>query len=907
MEQSVQGKIKLYRNLKVIFYCLGLPLFVLAVIMTATWLFVGETPYVGSGGSTAAIWFQNQLAGSGLYGVWIALGVWLIIAIVHIILKLTVNNHRARTVLVAVIALIAMMVPVVVMDIVLPLELDKIETEAETDITIPSYKAQLSELVGKTGSPSGLVSSFVSEVNNFLTVYNIGYSYSDQGGLADNTANAPATYESLYNVDENGNVTDKLTDEQIERLKKQYGDGTGTDHSFVRVPPNADGKLEIDGVVYENYTLASWNVTTNSSLKIYHWYKISRNSEYTDGIYGEALYNANGMLSDGYVYGIDVALEILRQYYLSQDMISSLGGSDDIYTAIYEKALELQEADYSVEGTEKYEIWHNYVGVGTEDGLEAGFSITAGTLTQLLNSLGSNVGNNIVISAVFSLLGNFDFSLENISISDDISLSIVLLTEDHIEAGKYSETFILKEDESYSAGLLVRLIMGEETMDIQLDGTLLDNLGALIDTLLVELASLNLDEYNGSAGQWLLYLLNEYSLLDLIGISDILDLFGLDLSSLLVGITDDMTTGEILQAIILNLLSSLYWYSDPEILPVYDYYEAAAEALGYDSDLGYYYAMLDKAIYNGGWHGYMIGAVLIPNVSLIAGDTIGSSYTSDFALSSYSAVVQLQTDLLYKPIFYPLYSVRNLLLTFTPVVLFCLIISGLCAEKEWLLATGRSEDMETEEEEDKNEKKGKKKKKKIDEEQPDESGVAVFDDASGESFADETSLEEEALDDVPLEELETATGDVEGDGDVVEEVIDDNNGIDSADESSEEYAMEEVATEEFADCEEALTEVAETSVEEAPMEEVAAEKAEDVTAGKDKKKKNKKEKASKKKKSKDAEETVENSEVEILEAHSDDEEVIAEVETPVEETETVLEVEEDAATLVEKNSDKEVE
>lgn len=690
MERSVNGKIKIYRNLKVLFYCLGLPLFVLAVIMTATWLFAGEDPFMGSGGSTAAIWFQNQVTGSGVYGIWIALGIWVFVGVVQLIVRKTVGNRRARTVIVAVVALFAMAVPLVVMDIVLPMNLAAIEASAPEGVTIKSYGLQLSDLVGKTGSPIGDAHSFIDQIGSVTSAYNIGYSDSTKSGLADNTSNIPVTYESLYNVDENGYVIDKLSPERIVELKKQYGDGTGTDHDFVRVPPNADGKLEIDGVVYENYTSASYTPSIPgategsemSSYKIFRWYKTSRNSEYKEGVYGMASYNANGLLSDGYVYGIDTALEVLRQYYYSQMKISELGGSDAVYSEIYAKALELQEADYSVEGTEKYEIWHNYVKIGGSGGTEEGFSMTIGKLTQLLNSVGSHIGNNAVIGALLKLVTD----TLGISLSFAVgsgNISILVVSDEDVANGTYGDDVV--------AGILVQYDADSanpdnEVINIQLNGDILTGLGELLDSGLIPI-----DTGGLSVGAWLYDLLNNYKLLDLIGIGDILGLFGLDLSSLFVGVTDDMTTGEVLETIVLNLLGGLYWYCDPEIVPVYDYYEAAAERLGYSTELASYYCMLDKAVYCGGWHGYMIGSTLIPGVSLIAGDNIGSGMPSSMGLGSYSAVVQLQADLQYKPAYYPLYSVRNLILAFLPVVLFCLIASGMAAEKEWLLETGQDD------------------------------------------------------------------------------------------------------------------------------------------------------------------------------------------------------------------------
>ena len=716
MDRSSNGKIKLYRNLKVLFYCLGLPLFVLAVIFTTTWLFVGEEPFMGSGGSTTVIWLQNQLAGSAMYGIWVALGVWLLVAIVHLIVRKTVKNRRARTMIVAIVALVAMLTPVVVMDIVMPIELEKLEESSPEGVTIASYKTELSELVRKTGGPGGgVVQSFLSQVNSVTSAYHIGYGDSSRTGFADNTSNDPVSYDELYNVDESGMVKDKLSEERILELKKQYGDGSGTDHEFVRIPPNADGKLEIDGVVYENYTSATYSLnvpagpsgTETTPVTQFRWFKTSRNSEYKEGIYGLARYNSNGMISQGYVFGIDSALELLRQYYYSQMKISELGGGDALYSAILAKAQELQEADYSVPGTEKYEIWHNFVKVGEEGGQEADYSLTVGDLKQLLDSVGTHIGANPAIAAILNLITD-QFNAQLSFPVGDGTLTIANVKASDIAAGTYGDG--VKE------GLLIQYAPKTgDPINVQLNGGLLDGLGELLDVLLGGVV----DTGGLSVGAWLYNLLGQDLFLGL-NLNKILGLFGLDLSSLFVGVTDTMETGEVLETIIMNLLGGLYWYSDPEILPVYDYYAEAAEALAKEDpvayaacavtdddglNLGDYYAMLDKAVYNGGIHGYMVGSVLIPGTSLIAGDNIGAGTPSSSGLGSYAAVVQLQAELAYKPVYYPLYSVRNLLLTFLPVVLFCLIASGIAAEKEWLLETGQ-DDVPA-----KKEKKGKKGKK----------------------------------------------------------------------------------------------------------------------------------------------------------------------------------------------------
>ena len=363
--------------------------------------------------------------------------------------------------------------------------------------------------------------------------------------------------------------------------------------------------------------------------------------------------------------------------------------------------------DYSVPGTEKYEIWHNFVKVGEEGGQEANYSLTVGDLKQLLDSVGTHVGANPAIAAILNLITD-QFNVQLSFPVGDGTLTIANVKASDIAAGTYGDG--VKE------GLLIQYAPATgDPINVQLNGGLLDGLGELLDVLLGGVV----DTGGLSVGAWLYTLLGQDLFLGL-NLNSILGLFGLDLSSLFVGVTDTMGTGEVLETIIMNLLGGLYWYSDPEILPVYDYYAEAAEALAKENpvayaacavtdddglNLGDYYAMLDKAVYNGGIHGYMVGSVLIPGTSLIAGDNIGAGSPSSSGLGSYAAVVQLQAELAYKPVYYPLYSVRNLLLTFLPVVLFCLIASGIAAEKEWLLETGQ-DDVPA-----KKEKKGKKGKK----------------------------------------------------------------------------------------------------------------------------------------------------------------------------------------------------
>ena len=329
MDQRSKKKIKLFRTLKVFFYCLGVPLFVLAVMLSAGLDFVGELPFsvnepvLGVNEGIESVFF-----GSGLYGVWVAFGVWLVIAIIHIILKKTVHNTRARTMLVAVVTFVVMLVPVVVMDIVMPMQLDKLAEETAADgVVIPSYKEQLANYVIKGEVREGYTAEFCEQVEKLLDVYHIEFEPVISNGIASNAANMPVRYEELWR-DGDGAYT---------------GDKTG----LVKVQPDENGQLVVDGKVYDKYEFKN-NV----------WYKTSRDSDFKDGVYGPAYYNVNGLLSEGYVFGIETVLNILEQYYKGQLDVAALGGNDSDYAKIVKKAAELQEEDYTSDpASEKYFIW----------------------------------------------------------------------------------------------------------------------------------------------------------------------------------------------------------------------------------------------------------------------------------------------------------------------------------------------------------------------------------------------------------------------------------------------------------------------------------------------------------------------------------------------------------------------
>lgn len=742
MDQSSKNKVKLFRTLKVVFYCLGLPLFALAVVLTAATEYVGEFAYVGMAETELFASMKVLFNGTALYGVWVAAGVWLIIAISHIIIAKTVKNRRARTFIVAAVTLVVMLVPVVVMDIAIPIRLDRIQADAPEGVTIASYEDEKGHFYTRTSASwtaNGKYESnnyyFITAVEDFLKTHNIGMYGGTKSGTANNTSNTPVTYGRLY-LDSEGIAPFESETAIADKLVK-IGTTITVGGQELAVTQNGDGLLQIGDMVFTEYYYGASNGL---------WYRTSATAQMGDGKYGYASYNSNGMLSDGYVYGLDSALEILEDYYYSQMMITELenaatmaGTTLPTYAEIISGASAAREAYYTDPSSEAsdYERWL----WGKQTAISEDFSLTQGELATVLNALGGAIGGALgetvetVLGILPDLLGDMIVANEDgsytINITDTatgaVTVSITIAVEDAFDNG----TQVLTVKLSGST-------FGEEEFEIGLDSRLISGLADILDWAVTNLGYTSATELirdilnGGSSNSTISTISTILNLVGgLIGLDSILDLIP----------TDAATTEDLVYGLIENLLSGLYWYSSSEIKPLYDFYvdglgeSASDEAKEYAQ----YYADYDRAVYEGGMHGYMIGSVLVPGSSVIAGDTLGNGSYSATVPASYAEVMQLRTELTYKRWLYPLLGVRECLVCFMPFVVLFIILSGVAAEKEMLYATGQ----ETA--------KSKKNKKKEDEEE-----AILFAEESDKQTASETAVAED-VPVTPLPEEGTAT------------------------------------------------------------------------------------------------------------------------------------------------------
>lgn len=766
MDQSSKNKVKLFRTLKVVFYCLGLPLFALAVVLTAATEYVGEFAYVGMAETELFASMKVLFNGTALYGVWVAAGVWLIIAISHIIIAKTVKNRRARTFIVAAVTLVVMLVPVVVMDIAIPIRLDRIQADAPEGVTIASYEDEKGHFYTRTSASwtaDGKYESnnyyFITAVEDFLKTYNIGMYGGTKSGTANNTSNTPVTYGRLY-LDSEGTAPFESETAIADKLVK-IGTTITVGGQELAVTQNGDGLLQIGDMVFTEYYYGASNGL---------WYRTSATAQMGDGKYGYASYNSNGMLSDGYVYGLDSALKILEDYYYSQMMITELenaatmeGTTLPTYDEIISDASAAREAYYTDPSSEAsdYERWL----WGKQTAISEDFSLTQGELKSVLDALGSGIASVDLIGSLLDFIGGLvnpkDENGEAITppnggiqvSTGGITIYVYIAPVTPADGGN-PENMLTIELAGDAASAI-----GEGPYYIGLDSRLISSLSQLLDGLVSKLERYPADAATGtpavmynSVAEVVYDVLNGggSGTISTVGtimgiVEGLIDIIG-DITGLITIETDDAgnvttTTEGMLYGLIENLLSGLYWYSSSEIKPLYDFYvdglgeSASDEAKEYAQ----YYADYDRAVYEGGMHGYMIGSVLVPGSSVIAGDTLGNGSYSATVPASYAEVMQLKTELTYKRWLYPLLGVRECLVCFMPFVVLFIILSGVAAEKEMLYATGQ----ETA--------KSKKNKKKEDEEE-----AILFAEESDKQTASETAVAED-VPVTPLPEEGTAT------------------------------------------------------------------------------------------------------------------------------------------------------
>ena len=236
MSPKQYKKVKLYRALKILFYCCGLPLFVLAVFCTAV-KFIGHDPFNGEATFTNSLnmmqSYERTLSGSSLFGVWSAFAIWLIIAVFQIIFAKTIKNRRARMFATVAITLVLMMGALLAVDTVYERKIDgftnpingthtdgmrdELQTkldlfdqfgedepdgkiiDALSGITMEDYRTQLSyyRTISTEAYKKDMTKKLIDKIDLLKRVYNVEMEGKDKIGSAGSVSNDPITYATI--------------------------------------------------------------------------------------------------------------------------------------------------------------------------------------------------------------------------------------------------------------------------------------------------------------------------------------------------------------------------------------------------------------------------------------------------------------------------------------------------------------------------------------------------------------------------------------------------------------------------------------------------------------------------------------------------------------------------------------
>ncbi len=782
MSQNKQvQKVKMFRILKVLFYCLGLPLFVMAVFFTSIRM-IGHTPF-SSGATMGSLFtrYQSLITAPALYGFWLAFGIWLLSAIVHIIATKAIKNRRVSMFIVVAVTLVSMLGTAFTMDYLMNKNIEEMiamcadEDSPYYSAGVNDYKTQLSSYRTLTSGREGgsLIDSQINRIQTLLNAYNVGMTNGASGGFAGNMANNPVYYDELIYVEEDESgveipgttkvgVDISYTDGRLNLVEEgatvyngdenfpyvtnnvMAGDGNpDNDHALVRLKPNENGYLEINGKIYENYYYARKlpvNImNTSDKHAIYVWYNLSlapSNSiirdennpmayssifNLVDGAYGEGYYNTNGMPIDGAVLGLNGIIELLEDYY-AKDMIVSkaMEASDGVktdasawYSQIVSQAASWRDDYYAGvrpgpdgEYISEFEkaLYQQDITILNEK-----FSLTRGELDGLVAELGAFLGSNSLFDMLLGeggLLGDIlgpalDMLEEGCAIGDLLSNFGVDASDFMPTVCDVFEVLLGKPDGSIS-DIVITLKYKTEDVDhlllaiLDQDGNLLIDidfdrklLGVDPDDPNNNDYAFDLDHLDNFLNTALNNAVNKYlpgALADGGIVRTILDLLksllGFDLSQYNIFDSAGNFTIDI-GNILHGILEGLYWYQSPFVKPIWEFY-VNPDAPEWEQQGQKAFADYDRAYYVGAVQMDMIGSTII-------GDTIGTgSYPASFGLGSLSQVRQLKLDLTYITVYYPLYGCRDMIYTFAGTVVLFMVLSFVCAEKEHEYATGRA-------------------------------------------------------------------------------------------------------------------------------------------------------------------------------------------------------------------------
>ncbi len=695
-------KARNFRGLKIAFYLLGLPLFVASVIIACI-PFFNHDPFMANATSGMFAKYFAVIFGSGMYGVWLAFAAWLIIALITIIVGNTMKSFRAKTVVVVACILIVMLGSVLVCDLMLDKGIKEVAANAPDGVVVNNYKNQLSFYRTVTSSrktTTRVLESYTDVLNKevaaFLGTYNVFFYDYIFNEKATNAGNTPI-YSDYYKLKSPETDPDKV--------------------KLIDAQPNGAGHLVLNGEDYgeQFYYMEYTNKTIEDGKEVEHKDYVWFDSDYraagtkygkggpqpanmVDGVYGKSYYNKNGLLTDATVPGIQTSINILKSYYEATDYITKhyadvaaqfgYGVENDV-EGLVTYATNTQGA---LNRTSYYTVEHADEKVGKygtmkdmyewEMAKAVGFSITGEELDEVLHALGKGLGSGL-------------------------GFIVDLLTDLPIDV----------------LGMLSDIIPGKN-LELSFTST------ATSVTVHVKITDINTSTVEVDDD----YVIDET--LDAATLEGVLSGFGIDAAAVaglvgnLLGVTIDTSAypaTDWLRPMVVDLIKTIYWYASPVLLPVFDE-EIMTYGLTDEEEIANAKAVAQcaRALYEGKQMGSVKGCALLGNT---LGD--GNGFYAGAKGFTYQQVLQLDTDLSYQPVYYPIMAYRDMCVIFAGfAVIFTILYYRACE---------RALDPEYE--------RGKKKAKKNKKEEKAEDEAAPVEETAP---VEDAPIEETA--DVPAEE-----------------------------------------------------------------------------------------------------------------------------------------------------------
>ena len=672
-----QKKAKLFHVLKIAYYCLGFPLFFLAVLCLAMQNY-GHVPYMGEA-SGQYIAIKSLFSSPAMYSIWIALAVWAVTVIVQILCNYLIKNRNTRVLTVMAVMLVILLLPIFVIDGVYTAKLNDLAETAPEGVVVKDYKTHLAYYRTNTSATNvngstmkvSYNDTLKSDILEFCTTYNVPYNGQMFQSTAGSFENEGLRYDD-FNYDYNADgVIDSYDHVLIKTPVDDKPWGRIDKDSLTLTNYKGENPVTIKGEFFCMKYVQQVSPDSSENVDCYVWYRVDKTTPVeSEGYYGKAYYNTNGMLADGYVFSVEVALNILEEYYQAEEDMKELfkatGYTDEnaLRAEIKAGAMARLEERYTGENATEEEkfLWEK------EKEFAASHSLTIAELNSVLAELGGVVGNATLLKQLVSALGLVG-GLVGLDIKN-LPLGTVL---DMVLGGTMPETLAFVKAKLGDLTNIKLSVTASPTLTIKVS-----NIPETDPVTIVFDENLSTETIKG--------------MLDDIGISNSMLAEILNLIGMTAKADDNSLAG--LENMLAGVLETLYWYRSPVIDPEYDYYvDPALDASVPEEkalmDYQTAYAKHQRAYYEGSFHGALVGSKLIG-----AGVGLGTNMTATGHITTLQQVQQLQADLSILPEMYSVLIVRDMLMTFAGLILLFTVLSYMALEKEYLWATGQVEAKE---------------------------------------------------------------------------------------------------------------------------------------------------------------------------------------------------------------------